>query len=77
MSFLVDFMSSGLQGAELNYPKVDKQAYVVFKVVKHFQPFLLKYKTKVIVPYPAIRNLLVQKRLSRKESQLDYDPTRI
>jgi hypothetical protein len=64
--FPVDFMSSGLQGAELNYPEVDKHAYVVFKVVKHFRPFLLKSKTKVIVPYPTVRNLLVQKDLVEK-----------
>jgi hypothetical protein len=50
--FPVYFMSFGLQGVELNYPKVDKQAYVVFKVVKHFRMFFLKSKTKVIVPYP-------------------------
>jgi hypothetical protein len=64
--FPVDFMSSGLQGVELNYPEVDKHAYVVFKVVKHFRPFLLKYKTKVIVPYPIVRNLLVQRDLAEK-----------
>jgi hypothetical protein len=61
------FMSSGLQGAELNYPEVEKHAYTVFKVVKHFRPYLIKSKTKVIVPYPVVRNLLVQKDLGRKE----------
>ena len=30
----ISFMSTGLQGAELNYTAVDKQAYVVFKEVK-------------------------------------------
>ena len=30
----ISFMSTRLQGAELNYPAVDKQAYAVFKVVK-------------------------------------------
>ena len=30
----ISFMSTGLQGAELNYPVVDKQAYANFKVVK-------------------------------------------
>jgi hypothetical protein len=75
--FLVAFMSSGLQGVELNYPEVDKHAYVVFKVVKHFRPFLLKSKTKVIVLYPACQKSPSTKRLSRKKSQLDYSPTRI
>jgi hypothetical protein len=53
-------MSSVLQGAEMNYPEVDKHEYAVFKVVKHFRPFLVKSKTKVIVLYPTIRNLLLQ-----------------
>ena len=35
-------MSTGLQGAELNYPAVDKQAYAVFKAVKQFRPYILK-----------------------------------
>ena len=31
----ISFMSTGLQGAELNYPAVDKQAYAIFKVVNN------------------------------------------
>ena len=40
--FPISFMSTGLQGAELNYPAVDKQAYAVFKAVKQFKPYILK-----------------------------------
>jgi hypothetical protein len=61
-------MSYGLQGAELNYLEVEKQAYVVFKVVQHFRSFLLKYKTKVIVPYPAVRNIMIHKDLVEKRA---------
>jgi hypothetical protein len=84
--FPMDFMSSGLQGVEINYPEVDKHAYAVFKVVKHFRPFLLKSKTKVIVPYLAVRNLLVQRDLAEKranwitdlqEYDLEIKPTKI
>jgi hypothetical protein len=32
----IAFMSSTFKGAELNYPMVDRQAYAVFKEVKHF-----------------------------------------
>jgi hypothetical protein len=60
------FMNSVFKGAELNYPAVDQQAYVVFKAVKHFQTYLLKSRTKIIVPYPVARNLLVQKELGEK-----------
>ena len=59
----ISFMSSNFKGVELNYHEVDKQAFVVFKAVKHFRPYLLKSKTKIIVPYSSVKNLLVQKDL--------------
>ena len=59
-------MSNGLQGVELNYPAVDKQAYAVFKAVKQFRPYILKNKTKVVVPHPAVRTLFVQKELGER-----------
>lgn len=55
----VAFMSSGFEWVELKYPPVYKQAFSIFKLVKHFQPFILKSHTRVIVPYPTVRNLLV------------------
>lgn len=58
---LISFFSSILQRAELNYSNVEKQAYVVFKVIKYFRPFLLKTHTNIIVPFLAVRNFLVQK----------------
>ena len=61
-------MSSNFKGAELNYHEVDKQAFAVFKVVKCFRPYLLKSKTKVIVPYPSVRSLLVKKDLGEKRA---------
>eukprot|EP00253_Pinus_taeda_P029625 PITA_29625 len=64
----IAFFSSNLQGAELNYSDVEKQAYVVFKAIKYFRPFLLKTHTKIIVPFPAIRNLLVQKDVGEKRA---------
>jgi len=54
-------MSYAFKGAELKYPTIDQQGFVVFKAVKHFIPYLLKYRTKVIAPYPVVINLLVQK----------------
>eukprot|EP00253_Pinus_taeda_P007765 PITA_07765 len=62
----ISFFSSNIQGAELNYSDVEKQAFAVFKVVKHYRPFLLKTHTDVIVPFPAVRQLLIQKELSEK-----------
>ena len=62
----ISFMSTGLQGAELNYPAVDKQAYAVFKAVKQFRPYIFKNCIKVIVPHPAVRSLFVQKELGER-----------
>jgi hypothetical protein len=62
----IAFMSSTFKGAEINYPAVDQQAYIVFKAVKHFRSYLLKSRMKIIVPYPTVRNLLVQKELGEK-----------
>ena len=64
--FPISFMSTGLQGAELNYPAMDKQAYAVFKEVKQFRPYILKNRTKVIVPHPALRSLFVKKELGER-----------
>ena len=36
--------------------------------MKHFRPYLLKSRAKVIVPFPAFRNMLVQKDLGEKIS---------
>ena len=82
----ISFMSVGLDEAQLTYPEVDKQAYVVFKAVKHSHPYLLKSHTKVIVPYPTVRNLFIQKELGEvhahwmttlQEYDLKIKPTKI
>jgi len=64
----IAFFSSNIQGAELNYSYVQKQAYVVFKEIKYFRLFLLKTHTKIIVPFPVVRNLLVQKDVGEKRA---------
>jgi hypothetical protein len=50
----ISFMSTNIQGAELNYPAIDKQAYAIYKAVKYFRSYILKNHTKVIVPHPAV-----------------------
>ena len=64
----ITFMVFAFKGAEINYPAVDRQAYIVFKAVKHFRSYILNSRTKFIVPYPAMRNLLVQKELGEKRA---------
>ena len=65
---------------------MDKQAYVVFKAVKQFRPYILKNRTKVIVPHPAVRSLFMQKELGERrgnwvtalqEYDLEFKPASI
>ena len=62
----LSFMGTSFQGAELNYPAIDKHAYVVFKVAKQFRPYILKNRTKVIVPHMAVQTLFMQKELGER-----------
>jgi hypothetical protein len=62
----VTFMSTGLQGAELNYPLVDKQDFAVHKSIKQFRTYILKYHTKVIVPHPKVISLSIQRELGER-----------
>jgi len=50
--FSISFMRESMRGTELNYPAIDKQEYVIYKVVKHFRPYLLKNHFIVYVPHP-------------------------
>ena len=59
-------MSTGLQGDELNYPTVDKKAYAVFKEIKQFKPYILKNRTKVIVPHLGVKSPFVQKKRAER-----------
>eukprot|EP00253_Pinus_taeda_P012670 PITA_12670 len=82
----ISFFSSNFQGAELNYSEVEKQTFAVYKAIKHYKPFLLKAHTKVIVPFSAVRQLLIQRELDEKranwvtslqEYDLEIKPARI
>lgn len=64
----ISFYSSNLQGAQLNYSDIEKQAFVVYKAIKHYRFFLLKAHTKVIVPFPTVRQLLIQRELGEKRA---------
>ena len=79
-------MSTGLQQGELNYHAIEKQSYVFFKAMKQFRPYILKNRTKVIVPHPTVRSLFVQKELGERrgnwvttlqEYDLEFKPLQI
>jgi hypothetical protein len=56
----ISFMSTRLQGPDINYPTIEKHVYAVYKAVKHFRDYILKNHTKVIVPHPKVRSLFTQ-----------------
>ena len=57
--YLISFMRAGLQGAKLNYPVIDKQAYEVFKALKQFRSYILNNRTKFVIPHSVVRSLFV------------------
>jgi hypothetical protein len=59
-------MRNNLQGFELNYPTIDKQAYVVYKAVKNFRSYILKNHTKVIVPHPIVQSMFTQQEMGER-----------
>ena len=70
----------------MKYPTVDKKAYAIFKAVKQLCLYILKNRTKVIVPHPAVRSLFIQKELGERrgnwvtnlqEYDLEFKPASI
>jgi len=59
-------MRKKLQGPKLNYPTIEKHAYVVYKAVKHFESYILKNHTKIIVPHPVVRSLFTQHEMGER-----------
>jgi hypothetical protein len=62
----ISFMSTNLQGAELNYLAIDKHAYAMYKGVKNFRSYILKNHTKVIVPHPTVKSLFTQQNMGER-----------
>jgi hypothetical protein len=82
----VSYMSTNLQGVELNYPTIDKQAYALYKAVKHFRSYILNNHTKITVPHPAVRSLFTQQEMGERrgnwmevvqEFDLDIKPAKL
>ena len=70
----------------MKYTTIDKQAFVVFKAIKHFRPYLLRSHTKVIVPHTTITTLFIQKEpgdrrgnwlTTLQEYDLEIKPTKL
>jgi len=57
---LISFVSVSLQGPNIKYPTMGKKAFIMYKVVKHFRPYLLKNPCIVFMLHPTVRAPLVQ-----------------
>jgi hypothetical protein len=82
----ISFMRTNLQGDKLNYPDIDKHAYVIYKEVKYFKSYILKNHTKVIVPHLTVKYLFTQQDTGERrgnwmeviqEFYLDIKPTKV
>ncbi|MBO1695043.1 RNase H-like domain-containing protein, partial [Bacteroides uniformis] len=56
----ISFMSARLQGADLNYLDIEKQAYAICKEIKHFKPYILKNHITMFVLHRIVCSLFVQ-----------------
>ena len=63
-------MSVRLQGSELNYPDMDKQAYAVYKEVKNFWTYISKNHVTMFIPHPIVRSLFLQQELGEWRANL-------
>lgn len=56
----ISFMSTKLQGSELNYPTMDKQTSTIYKVIKHYSPYIFKSHVIVLVTQVVVHSFFVQ-----------------
>jgi len=82
----VTFMSKTLQGAELNYEIMEKQAYALVKGLAYFKNYFLNARIVAYVPHPMVKQVLVQKECSGtrgrwitkiQEYDLEIKPTKL
>jgi hypothetical protein len=79
-------MSKVLRDSVMNYLIIEKQAYALVKTLKHFRNYVGYNKIKAYVPYPTIKDVLLQqdcmgtkgKWVSKiQEYDLEIKPTKI
>ena len=56
----IAFMSRALQHSELKYTTMEKQAYALFKSLKHFRTYFGYSKIIGYVPHVALRDIMSQ-----------------
>lgn len=66
---LIAFMSTLLKDAELRYPNIEKQAYVLVKAIKKFKHCLLRAKVYAIVLDGVVKTLLMQNELGERRGK--------
>jgi hypothetical protein len=67
----VSFMSTNIQGVELNYPSIDKLVYAIYKAMKHFIYYILKTIPKSLC-LTLQSNPCLPNRISGKEEETGW-----
>ncbi|KAH9292066.1 hypothetical protein KI387_042748, partial [Taxus chinensis] len=62
----IAFFSKALQGAELKYTIMEKQAFSLVKETKVFRPYILSSKVFSYVPHTMVKDILSEMEVSRK-----------
>lgn len=60
------FFSKSLQGSELKYDIMEKQAFALVKAVKAFRPYIVGAKVVAYVPHAAAKDILTQSGVTGK-----------
>lgn len=71
----IDFMSSPLKNAKLNYSNLNKPSFSLIKVVNKFFHYILRIKVYVIMLDPTIKSLLINW-IRWKERKMDGNYSR-
>lgn len=64
--FSITFMSYPLKNSELKYSQMEKHAFSIVKVVKHFMFYILNSHFKVLVPNSTFNSILTQQEFGTK-----------
>lgn len=66
----IAFFSNALQGDELKYTIMEKQAFSLVKETKVFKPYILSSKVVAYVPHIMVKDILSEMEVSRKICRL-------
>lgn len=61
--YLITLMIHALKSIEENYTLLEKHAFIVVKEVNNFKVYIFEQQVTMLIPYPAIKSILIQMEL--------------